>query len=456
MRLYGRLLIHVHPPPLLQDLAQRGLLVQIAGAAPPNTENFRIYAGADPTAPSLHIGNLVALVPLLHSLVRGNSPTALIGTATVQLGDPSGRNTERSILAQHQQLANAKRIESQLHKFFENGSHYAQHYGYHSNNFAAPEIRTNAEWLNNLSFLDFMATIGRNARVSQMIARESVKARLQSDQGLSFAEFSYQLVQAFDFWTLYSKHKVICQVGGNDQWGNISAGIDLIHRLSQVSPSNMPNVKPFGFTVPLLTNSAGQKLGKSVGNSLWLDPQMTSPFDFYQECHFVAIGTNPYSSSFVLLPLSYISHLTERHHNSPEERLAQKSLAKEVTALVHGREILKRVEKATSILFSGNESLENSPETTSEDLLDAFKDDERLVRIHRGEILSKSVSSIMKENQLAPSKSQAEQLIANGGIHINNQMITDVRAVISQQMIDGQKLLILRYGKNKFLILYLI
>jgi tyrosyl-tRNA synthetase len=247
-----------------------------------------IYCGVDPTAKSLHLGNLVTLIGLLHFHIRGHQTIALVGGATGSIGDPSGRKSERVPLSQEILKENVDGIESQIHRFFKNGASYAEKRGFQSQSYLTPKVLNNYSWFSSMTALDFLGSVGRYARVNTMLAKESVKSRMDTTQGISFTEFSYQLLQAYDFWYLYKNHECRIQLGGSDQWGNITAGIDLIYRRNQVesdegqSKRDDMKSRAFGITIPLLLTSTGEKFGKSAGNALWLDESMTSVFDFYQ------------------------------------------------------------------------------------------------------------------------------------------------------------------------------
>ncbi len=244
-----------------------------------------IYCGVDPTAKSLHLGNLVTLMGLLHFHIRGHQTIALVGGATGSIGDPSGRQSERVPLTQEVLQANVAGIESQIHRFFKHGASYAEKHGFSTTNYLKPKVLNNFSWFNSMTVIDFLGSVGRYARVNTMLAKESVKSRMDTTQGISFTEFSYQLLQAYDFWYLYKHHDCRIQLGGSDQWGNITAGIDMISKRRTVDEEEKKDdmeSRAFGITIPLLLTSTGEKFGKSAGNAVWLDESMTSVFDFYQ------------------------------------------------------------------------------------------------------------------------------------------------------------------------------
>ncbi|RKP23199.1 tyrosyl-tRNA synthetase, partial [Syncephalis pseudoplumigaleata] len=256
-----------------------------------------VYAGIDPTAPSIHLGNLVILQSLLHFHIHGHTTIALMGGATGAIGDPSGRSTERRMLDENELAHNIESIEAQVRLFFERGARLArkrlaEQQQQQQLDVAGDEARVkvlnNHTWLGAMSALTLLGHVGRHMRVGSMLARDSVKSRLNTSQGISFTEFSYQLLQSYDFWHLFRHYNCRVQIGGSDQWGNITAGIDYIHRMQQASATAKPEAGiagtsgPFGLTIPLLTTANGQKFGKSAGNAVWLNEKMTSYFDFYQ------------------------------------------------------------------------------------------------------------------------------------------------------------------------------
>ncbi|KAJ1936063.1 tyrosyl-tRNA synthetase, partial [Linderina pennispora] len=249
-----------------------------------------VYCGVDPTADSLHLGNMVTLMGLLHFHLAGHQAIPLVGNATGMIGDPSGRSTERVALGRDTLAKNVAAIEKQLKRFFERGTQYAARrvVGLEAEKLAKIEVARNADWYRDMNILGFLGTVGRYTRVGAMVARDSVKSRLASAQGISFTEFSYQLLQAYDFWYLYHHRNCRVQIGGSDQWGNITAGTELIHKMPRddtdtgVVSGQATSHEAFGLTIPLLTTASGEKFGKSAGNAIWLDERKTSPFDVYQ------------------------------------------------------------------------------------------------------------------------------------------------------------------------------
>ncbi|KAJ9070345.1 tyrosyl-tRNA synthetase, variant 2 [Entomophthora muscae] len=349
-------------PGLYEDLKCRQLISQSTSEKLGeflSTESRTVYCGFDPTASSLHLGHLFSLVTLLRFRQYGHGIIALIGGATGTIGDPSGKNTERPLLEPEKLNANQKSLEDQISNFFERAVS-------HLNLRQTPTlVLNNIEWLGKISALEFFTLTGRHARLSTMLAKDSVKGRLDSPQGLSFTEFSYQLFQAHDFWHLHQNYDCQLQVGGQDQWGNILAGIDLIHK-RRSNPKDA-----FGFTTPLLTTSSGEKIGKSAGNALWLDPKLTSPFQFYQ--YFMKIPDAELQRlflSFTFVEPEAVHKILKAHNETPEALDGQRRLAQEVTSLVHGGiliislmfkvlvDSLASAEAITSALFSDPQKLQ--------------------------------------------------------------------------------------------------
>ncbi|KAJ1643025.1 tyrosyl-tRNA synthetase, partial [Coemansia asiatica] len=293
---------------------------------------------------------MVTLMGLLHFHLAGHKAIPLVGSATGMIGDPSGRSTERVALGQQTLASNIADIEAQLKRFFGRGTEYAIKRMPHidATNLKKINVLHNADWYKDMNILSFLGNVGRYARVGAMMARDSVKSRLQSVSGISFTEFSYQLLQAYDFWYLYHHYGCRIQLGGSDQWGNITAGTDLIHRMPYqcsenlytgiISPNNncSNDKEAFGLTIPLLTTSSGEKFGKSAGNAIWLDENKTSAFDIYQ--FFVKTtdaDVERFLKMFTLLPISQIDEVMLQHRAAPENFSAQKMLAAEVTELIH-------------------------------------------------------------------------------------------------------------------------
>ncbi|KAJ1944249.1 tyrosyl-tRNA synthetase [Kickxella alabastrina] len=429
-----------------------------------------VYCGVDPTASSLHLGNMVTLMGLLHFHLAGHQAIPLVGNATGMIGDPSGRNTERVALGQDTLAKNIAGIEAQLERFFVRGTTYASKrlVGLDSANLKEVHVLHNAAWYKDMNILSFLGQIGRYARVGTMIARDSVKSRLQSEQGISFTEFSYQLLQAYDFWYLYHHHGCRIQLGGSDQWGNITAGTDLIHRMPFGQDKNDTGVitprgrdsadDAYGLTIPLLTTASGEKFGKSAGNAIWLDESKTSAFDIYQ--FFVKTAdtdVEKFLKLFTLLPISEISRVMAEHQLSPEGFAAQRLLATEVTELIHGESGVNKALCATEVLF-GNQ-LDSIQKYSQGDFAEAFAHDQRMVSVSKNEVTGKSLGEIAVLVGSCKSKSEATRLARGGGLYWNNQPVDDSKWVprVSAGDYIGQGTIgIIRTGKTNYRLLRIL
>ncbi|KAJ2425964.1 tyrosyl-tRNA synthetase [Coemansia sp. RSA 2531] len=400
-----------------------------------------VYCGVDPTADSLHLGNMVALMGLLHFHLAGHQALPLVGNATGMIGDPSGRSSERVALGQSTLSKNVAGIEVQLERFFRRGTEYAARRipSLDPESLKPVRILHNADWYQNMNILTFLGHIGRYVRVGAMVARDSVKSRLQSSQGISFTEFSYQLLQAYDFWYLYHHHGCRVQLGGSDQWGNITAGTDLIHRMPFSSTLDDTGVTSedndavaakakgdedgaFGITIPLLTTASGEKFGKSAGNAIWLDEKRTSAFDVYQ--FFVKTADADVERllrMFTLLPLPRIEQVMLTHSEAPERFAAQKLLAAEVTELVHGLSGLQQALCATAVLFG--DQLSPIQRFSAQDFADTFAHDQRMISIPAADIEGKSISDIAVLVGSCKSKAAAARLVSGGGLYWNNEPV---------------------------------
>ncbi|BEI90345.1 uncharacterized protein CcaverHIS019_0304150 [Cutaneotrichosporon cavernicola] len=485
---------------VLDELEARGFVQAITSAdlrkqlESPTTA----YAGIDPSASSLHVGNLLPLMGLLHLRARGHRPLALIGGATGMIGDPSGRSTERNALSESELATNVAGITAQVHAFFERGTMYAEKRGY-SPGEGGVQVVNNYEWFKGVGFLEFLRDVGKFARVNTMLSRESVKNRLNSDAGISFTEFSYQLLQAHDFATLYKNHDCRLQLGGSDQWGNIVAGIDMIHRVrgqaateaereqrtknqalnqeakaasaasarraardaakeqaeraaEAVEAARSEAPPAFGLTIPLLTTASGEKFGKSAGNAVWLDPGRTSINDFYQFFYRASdADVEKYLSLLTLVPRERIDAVMAEHGRSPRERLAQALLADEVTELVHGPKGVAKAHAAKAIMYA-----KDPRALKSADVLAALEGDPRLIRVKQSEIRGVPVSKLVAMHGLVGSRSEATRLIKphNTAIHINEIPVTDPRQEIVETSLVDNHLAVVRRGTRDMLVFY--
>jgi len=388
-----------------------------------------VYAGFDPTADSLHVGHLMALMILRRFQKAGHRPIALVGGATGMIGDPSGKSEERKLLSVEELRRNVEAVAGQLKRFldFNGGTTSAL-------------LLNNYDWMGKFGYLEFLREVGKHVPVNVMLTKESVKTRLdRSDSGLSYTEFSYMLLQAYDFVHLYREYGCEIQVGGSDQWGNITAGIDLARRLL--------GVQLYGMTCPLLTKSDGTKMGKTESGALWLDPEKTSPYQFYQ--YWINIEDDLVEKClkfFTDLPQDEISAIVTQHLAAPENRFGQKRLAQELTRLVHGDSSLQAAEKATAILFGAE------IEEISERELDQIFSDVPSQMVSRSELdgAGLAVVDALCLAGLAKTKSEARRTIQQGGAYVNNRRVTDSEARLTAQNLVGDRTIVLRVGKKRY------
>jgi tyrosyl-tRNA synthetase len=416
---------------LLEEYRARDLLQDATeGAAEHLAEAARaIYIGFDPTAASLHLGSLVPIMGLVHAQRAGHTPIALVGGGTGLIGDPSGKTAERQLLTKEKAAENAEGIRGQLEHFldFEAKSNPAR-------------MRNNHDWLGGLALVDFLRDIGKHFSVNQLMAKESVRRRLQDeDSGISYTEFSYALLQSYDFLELSRQEGCTVQMGGSDQWGNITAGIDLIRRVE--------GERAFGVVYPLITNSSGTKFGKSEAGAVWLDPALTSPFRFYQYWINVEDGDAiRYLKFFSLLSLDEISDLEEAVETEPWKRTAQRALAEDVTRRLHGESGLVSAERATKALFSGEIA-----GLAVDEIADVFSDiPSSQVDAPDLEGEGVSLADLLVSCDLASSKGDARRSIEGGGVYVNSERVGDTAAsVTSAQAIEG-RFVLLRKGKKNY------
>jgi len=386
------------------------------------------YIGFDPTADSLHIGHLAQIMTLLHFQRAGHKPFALVGGATGMVGDPSGKSAERNLLSEDVLRHNETCVKKQLEKFLDfTGSN-------------AAEMVNNIDWFRNFTFLDFIRDVGKHITVNYMMSKDSVQKRLET--GLSFTEFTYQLVQGYDFYWLYQNKQCRLQMGGSDQWGNIVTGTELIRRKAEGDA--------FALTTKLITKADGTKFGKTEGGNVWLDPKKTSPYLFYQYWLNVSDADAPnFIRIFTLLDRETIESLEKQHAEAPHLRLLQKRLAEDVTARVHGRDALTRAIETSDILFSG--SFDDFKKLTPEEIESAF--DESL--IYRIASLPEPVDGVKLLGELTSiydSKGDARKAIQGNGVSVNKEKITLDRKISSSDLLYGKYLLAQKGKKNYYLI----
>ncbi|KAG2111250.1 uncharacterized protein F5147DRAFT_610165 [Suillus discolor] len=437
---------------LLSELSARQLIADVTRPddfAKHLQKSRTIYAGIDPTAKSLHAGHLIPLLCLLHFRMRGHNTLALIGGATGLVGDPSGRMMERSLSEKAQIESNTVKLTHSIQQFFSRATEYALDKAPSLATFSQLQVVNNIDWLKELNLLDFLRSTGIHFRVNHMLARDSVKLRMSAHNGITFTEFTYQLLQGYDFYELFRTMGCTIQVGGSDQWGNILSGIDLINKVEGDCAGY--NEGCFALTTPLLTTSQGEKFGKSAGNAVWLDEKLTSYLDFYQFfLRTTDADVEKYLKMFTLLPVEEIDDVVREHGIQPERRLAQKLLAKEVTLLIHGKEGLEAARVATNVLFGTDYSTLHA-----KDIVKSLANDPRLVLCTEDELLGITLPNIAAKFGLASSKSAARQLALGNGLYLNNVPQPDVHLKLERShLIDGQ-VAILRAGKDTHLILAL-
>ena len=388
-----------------------------------------LYCGFDPTADSLHVGSLVPLLALRRFQQFGHKPIIVAGGATGSIGDPSGKSDERQLLSHEQLKANIEGVKKQLASFldFDSGA-------------SAALLVDNADWTAPLSFLDVLRDVGKHFKVNAMVAKESVRARMEDrDVGISYTEFSYMILQALDFHHLCVQHECELQIGGSDQWGNITAGIDLIHRRQ--------NRQAFGLTLPLITNADGSKFGKTEAGAVWLDVARTSIYQFYQ--YWVRVDDRDvvrYLNFFTFLHRDDVEALARQHSEQPQARIAHKALAKEVTALAHGEAAANEAIRASEILFGGE--LDGITEATFREIAGEVPTHE--IRLDRfgGEGLW--LPELLHEAGLAQSRGQARKDVKGGGAYVNNRRTDDEQHKLQSGDLLFGKYLLLRRGKRNY------
>ncbi|MBQ4801818.1 tyrosine--tRNA ligase [Aquimarina sp. MMG015] len=423
----------------IEELRWRGMLHD----AMPGTEEYLMeqmraaYVGFDPTADSLHIGNLVPIMLLAHYQRAGHKPFALVGGATGMIGDPSGKSAERNLLDEKTLRHNQESIKGQLAQFLD----------FESNAANAAVLVNNYDWMKDFSFLDFIRDVGKHITVNYMMAKDSVKNRISSESsdGMSFTEFTYQLVQGYDFLHLYKEHDCTLQMGGSDQWGNITTGTELIRRIG--------SGKGYALTCPLITKSDGSKFGKSEGGNVWLDAKRTSPYKFYQYwLNTSDEDAEKYIKIFTFLTKDEIENLVTEHAEAPHQRILQKKLADEITIMVHSQEDLDNAIKASNILFgrSTSEDLKGLDEAT---FLDVFEG------VPQAEI-SKSmiadgldvIGALAEHTGFLKSNGEARRALKENSISVNKEKIKEGYSIATEDLINDQFVLLQRGKKNYFVI----
>jgi len=415
---------------IFDELKARGLVFQTTDEAALSKalmeDMVSYYVGYDPTADSLHLGNLVLILTMKRLQMAGHKPYALVGGATGLIGDPSFKDSERSLQTKDTVTKWSGKIRSQLERFldFENGENKA-------------EMTNNYNWFENLTFIDFLRDVGKHFTVNYMISKDSVKSRMES--GISYTEFAYQIMQGYDFYELNQLHNVTLQLGGSDQWGNMTAGTELLRRKA--------NKQGHVITIPLITDSTGKKFGKSEGNAIWLDADKTSPYEMYQFWLNVDdADAVKMLKIFTFLSLEEIAEIEEQFEAARHERLAQKVLAREVVSLVHGKAAYEQAVKTSEILFGGGDLRQLDAKSILTGLKAApqhqVTDDEDLTLVE-----------LLISAGIAPSKRQAREDITNGAIYINGERVQALDYVITDSDKIENRLTVIRRGKKKNFVL---
>lgn len=425
---------------LVADLKTRGLFQQAsdpdldAKLARLNAQRpISAYVGFDPTADSLHVGNFVAILGLMYAQRNGIRPIAVVGGATGLIGDPSGKSSERQLQTKETVARNAEGIRKVLARFLRFDDPQAP-----------ASIVSNLDWFGPMSAIDFLRDVGKHFRVGSMLAKDSVRSRMEaSDEGMSYTEFSYQLLQGYDFYRLFKDHNCVLQLGGSDQWGNITAGTDLIRKLEGEGGN------AFAVTMPLVTTASGAKFGKSEGNAVWLTADRTSPFDFYQFwLRTEDLDVARYLRMFTFLPLEEIEAIYHQHQQAPELRLAQKKLAEEMTRLVHGPEAMQQAIAASATLYGGAAASQQLDASAIEALAAQGVPTTAIERptLDAGwSVIDAAVAS-----GLAKTKSDARRLIAQNGLYVNNNVVEDVNAKLTESDLIAGVAIVFRSGKKNY------
>ncbi len=415
---------------ILEELAWRGIIYQQTDEEGLkellSKEKITLYCGVDPTADSLHIGHLLPYLTLRRFQIAGHRPIILVGGATGMIGDPSGKREERKLQSIETVKKNADAIKKQLEKIFEfdgeNGAIMVNNY----------------DWTSSMNVITFLRDYGKHIGVNYMLAKDTIASRLET--GISYTEFSYTLLQAMDFYHLYKNYNCRMQIGGSDQWGNITTGLELIRKMEP------EGAKVFGLTIPLVTKADGTKFGKTESGAVWLDPEKTTPYEFYQFWINTAdADVIKYLKYFTFLSKEEIEELEVSVKEEPHLRKAQKALAEEMTRMIHGEEALEQAIKISEALFSGNVK-----ELTASEIEQGFKDVPSYEYTDGGEI---GIIDLLVKAGIAPSKRQAREDVKNGAIYINGERNTDIDYVMTNaDRIEG-KFTVIRRGKKKYFLI---
>ena len=423
----------------VEELTWRGMLHDVMpGTEEHLKEGMRgAYVGIDPTADSLHIGHLVSVMMLRHFQLCGHKPFALIGGATGMIGDPSGKSAERNLLDEKTLRHNQQSIKNQLSKFLEFGKEEEN----------AAVMVNNYDWMKNFSFLEFIRDVGKHITVNYMMAKDSVKKRLSSDaaEGMSFTEFTYQLVQGYDFLHLFRENDCTLQMGGSDQWGNITTGTEMIRRVA--------SGKGYALTCPLITKADGTKFGKTEGGNVWLDPKRTSPYKFYQYwLNTSDVDAEKYIKIFTLLSKGEIEKIVEEHKEAPHLRALQKTLAEEITVMVHSQEDYENAVKASEVLFgkSTADDLKSLDEATFLDVFEGVPQAE----IAKAEIENglDMIGALSAKTNFLQSNGEARRALKENSVSVNKEKVKEDYTITANDLINGKYVIINKGKKNTYII----
>ena len=417
---------------MIEELRWRGMIQDIM----PGTEEqlkkemTTGYIGFDPTADSLHIGSLVPILLLVHFQKAGHKPIALVGGATGMVGDPSGKSEERNLLSEEVLQKNVAGVKAQLEKFLDFDPAKPN----------AAEMANNYDWFRNISFIDFLRDAGKHITVNYMMAKDSVKKRIEGETGISYTEFAYQMMQGYDFYWLYQHKNCKLQMGGSDQWGNMTTGTELIRR--------KVGGEAFVFTNPLITKADGGKFGKTESGNVWLDPVRTSPYQFYQFwLNASDTDAEKWIKIFTFLSKAEIEAILSEHSKGPGQRILQKRLAEEITAFVHGKEELAKAIETTQKLFANQTAPAESLSIEDlEGMEGVVKSDFANDKIAAGI----DVVSFLAETNIFPSKGEARKTVQGGGVSINRKKVEDVQMIIDSSLLLHNKYLLVQKGKKNY------
>lgn len=425
---------------LVEELKWRGLYAD----SMPGTEEQLLkeattaYIGFDPTADSLHIGSMVQIILLVHLKNFGHQPIALVGGATGMIGDPSGKSEDRNLLNEETLAKNVAGLKRVLSRFLD----------FESKAENAPMMVNNYDWMKEFSFIDFAREVGKRITVNYMMAKDSVKKRFSGEgEGMSFTEFTYQLIQGYDFYHLYKTYNCVLQMGGSDQWGNITTGTELVRRMGG------ENAKAYALTTPLITKADGSKFGKSEGGNIWLDADKTSVYKFYQFwVNTTDVDAEKYIKIFTFLDKDVIDGLIEEHKVAPHLRILQKRLAEEITVFVHSKEELEKAIKASNILF-GNSSSEDLKQLDGATFLEIFEGVPQ-AEISRSDIENgiDIVAVLNEKSGFLKSNGEARRALTENSIAVNKEKVTEAFKLTSQDLINNQYVLLQRGKKNYFIV----